>query len=93
MIVFSISIDSPLAPRSSPPFGLGFDTSKTVKTDAARMKSVASTKWRPGQMRFPAPKASGIADGSLRGVPEGVRAAPVAGTFRKRSGLNVSGSG
>jgi hypothetical protein len=58
---FTVAPDSD-ADSSSP---LGLDTSKTASTDAARMKSVASTKCRPGQMRFPPPKASGIADASL----------------------------
>lgn len=44
---------------------LGLDTSKTARTEAARMKSVASTKCLPGQTRLPAPNASGISDGSL----------------------------
>src|SRR6266851_167471 len=115
---FTVAPDSD-ADSSSP---LGLDTSKTASTDAARMKSVASTKCRPGQMRFPPPKASGIADASLMrccrrrssaSVPSSpsppalalgawgpllaplaeaeAAAVPVPG--RKRSGLNVSGSG
>ena len=99
MIPLTFSSDSS-AEADSP---LGLDTSKTASTDAARMKSVASTKCRPGQMRLPAPKASEIIDGSLmRGLGPGVvvpssspPAAEVVGAVfgRKRSGLNVSGSG
>lgn len=61
MIPLTFSSDSD-ADADSP---LGLDTSKTASTDAAMMKSVASTKCRPGQMRLPAPKASEIIDGSL----------------------------
>ena len=89
----------------------GLDTSKTASTDAARMKSVASTKCLPGQMRLPAPNASGISDGSLMrqrrpigvvvpswpspsSAPLGPSVAEVVVVLcRKRSGLNVSGSG
>jgi len=115
---FTVAPDSD-ADSSSP---LGLETSKTASTDAARMKSVASTKCRPGQMRFPPPKASGIADASLMrccrrrssaGVPSSPSPSPPAPALgpwgpllaplaeaeaavvpgRKRSGLNVSGSG
>ncbi len=44
---------------------LGLDTSKMASTDAARVKSVASTKCLPGQMCFPVPNASRISNGLL----------------------------
>ena len=68
---------------SFPLLSLAFVTLNTDNTDAVTMKSVASTKWRPGHIRLPAPNASGIR-GSSRKVPS---------SLRKRSGLNASGSG
>jgi len=80
------SIDSGIGAAtgiSFPFLSLALVTVYTDKIDAATTKSVASTKCRPGQILLPAPNASEIA-GSSRKVPS---------SFRKRSGLNASGSG
>ena len=68
---------------SFPFLSLTFVTLNTDKIDAVTTKSVASTKCRPGHIRFPAPNARWII-GSSRQVPS---------SLRKRSGLNASGSG
>jgi hypothetical protein len=54
----------------------------TERTDEMRMKIVASTKWRPGQILLPMPNTN-ESFGSSRTLPS---------SLRKRSGLNSSGS-
>src|SRR6266850_26312 len=60
-----------------------FSMRKTDSTVTEKINNVASTKYFPGQMRFPNPKTDGSVESS-RKVPSGVR---------NRSGLNTSGSG
>ena len=68
---------------SLPFLSFAFVTLNTERIDETTMKIVDSTMWRPGQILLPIPNTN-ESIGSSRTVPS---------SLRKRSGLNLSGSG